>query len=204
MAQPSHRERAKARRRATIERAALRLFADQGYEATTIPQIADAADVAPRTVSLYFPSKTDLVMDAVDESAERLATMLSKQSRTASLVEIFGAWLESEYRRTDPELRAMRALMFEANPALRALKSVQTEHVLQLAMRALADQIGVPEEHSAVRIAVAAAVGVLDEYARIGAFDDDTRGAHDAAMTFLAAGLDALASVHSSPRRRSH
>ncbi|RJL22844.1 TetR/AcrR family transcriptional regulator [Bailinhaonella thermotolerans] len=56
------RERKKARTRALIQREALRLFREQGYAATTVEQIAEAAEVAPSTVFRYFPTKEDLVL----------------------------------------------------------------------------------------------------------------------------------------------
>ncbi|MYR59761.1 TetR family transcriptional regulator, partial [Streptomyces sp. SID625] len=53
----------------------MRLFAEQGYDGTTIADIAEAADVAPRTVSLYFPSKHDIALSVPDEVAARLTTV---------------------------------------------------------------------------------------------------------------------------------
>lgn len=58
---PGLRERKKARTKATIQREAVRLFREQGYTATTIEQIAEAAEVAPSTVFRYFSTKQDLV-----------------------------------------------------------------------------------------------------------------------------------------------
>ncbi len=49
MAQTGLRERSKARRRTAIIRAAYELFAERGYDATTVADIAEAAEVAPRT-----------------------------------------------------------------------------------------------------------------------------------------------------------
>ncbi len=59
---PGLRERKKARTRAQIREHALRLFLDQGYEATTVQQIADAADVSLSTLFRYFPTKAQLVL----------------------------------------------------------------------------------------------------------------------------------------------
>jgi len=61
------RERKKAKTRAAIQQHAFRLIRQQGYEQTTIEQIAEAAEVSPSTFFRYFPAKEDVVLyDAFD------------------------------------------------------------------------------------------------------------------------------------------
>ncbi len=56
------RERKKLKTKEAIQREAMRLFQDQGYEETTIEQIAAAAEISPSTFFNYFPTKEDVVL----------------------------------------------------------------------------------------------------------------------------------------------
>ncbi|MFD9962698.1 TetR/AcrR family transcriptional regulator [Amycolatopsis sp. NPDC058986] len=71
------RARKKARTRALIQRHALRLFAEQGYEVTTMDQIAAAAEVSPSTLFRYFPAKEQLVVS--DGGSPELAAAFRAQ-----------------------------------------------------------------------------------------------------------------------------
>src|ERR1700685_2769490 len=71
------RERKKARTRAALREHALRLFGEQGYHATTVEQIAAAAEVSPSTFFRYFPTKEDLVLQ--DDMDTRMIEALEQQ-----------------------------------------------------------------------------------------------------------------------------
>ncbi|MEV0699727.1 helix-turn-helix domain-containing protein [Saccharopolyspora sp. NPDC050389] len=65
------------RTRAAIEAAALKLFAEQGFANTTVEQIAEAADIAPRTFFRHFPSKDAVLFGDPSREAERMREVLA-------------------------------------------------------------------------------------------------------------------------------
>ncbi len=71
------RERKKARTREAIIDAALELFGRKGFDATTIEDIAAAADVSPRTFFRYFDSKVDLVMAHNEAHGDKIAPLIA-------------------------------------------------------------------------------------------------------------------------------
>jgi AcrR family transcriptional regulator len=87
------RERKKARTRATIRREALRLFREQGYQATTVEQIAAAAEVSPSTFFRYFPTKEDVVLQ--DDMEPLLIEALEHQPPEMGMVAAIRAAMRS-------------------------------------------------------------------------------------------------------------
>jgi len=81
------RERKKQRTRATLIDAAVELCNRQGYERTTVDQIAAVADVSPRTFSRYFATKEAVVLAFIDEVEELIALELAGQPPDISHVE---------------------------------------------------------------------------------------------------------------------
>ena len=70
------RSRKKLRTRGALQEAALKLFAEQGYEETTVAQIAALAEVGERTFFVYFPSKEDVLFNGSHEGFAELEQLI--------------------------------------------------------------------------------------------------------------------------------
>lgn len=82
------RERKKLKTKEAIQREALRLFQQQGYETTTIEQIAAAAEISPSTFFNYFPTKEDVVIfDRYDPMLESFILALPQDEPLSRSIE---------------------------------------------------------------------------------------------------------------------
>ena len=81
----SGRPRATSRR--TLERIALGLFAEQGFDATTVEQIADRAGVSRRTFFRYFDTKADVLWSEFDAEVQTLHRLLAEAPADRPLTE---------------------------------------------------------------------------------------------------------------------
>jgi AcrR family transcriptional regulator len=185
------RERSKARRRAAIIRAALELFAERGYDATTVADIAAAAEVAPRTVAMYFPSKQDIAMSRFSEEASSMLATLRARRPGEGVTSVIERWLRSDEREADRELKELSLRMFRANPQLNALRTARiAESVAEGAEMAAAD-LGLPPDAPGPRFVAAAAGAILVELVDFPP-GPQREEAITVAMRFLEAGIATL------------
>jgi AcrR family transcriptional regulator len=183
------RERSKARRREAILRAAYELFAERGFEATTIADIAERAEVSARTVTLYFPSKVDLALAQSAALADRLGAALRDRRPGWVTVDALEHWVRIELAdRSD--LDDLSERMFDLNPHLRAAANGRLAGVVQEGARLLAEEQGGSPDDFGPRMAAAAAAAVISELLHRRE-DADI----DAALAFLRAGLATLPSA---------
>jgi AcrR family transcriptional regulator len=185
------RERSKARRRAAIIRAALELFAERGYDATTIADIAAAADVAPRTVAMYFPSKQDIAMSRFTQSVDELTSALRTRAAGESATAVIGRWLLTGGPEHEKETKALSSRMFAANPDLNALRTARMTEAIAEGAQIIAHDTGTAPGDPGPRIAAIAAAAVLIELTDIPPGAERER-AVAAAIRFLDAGVATL------------
>lgn len=159
------RERAKARRRTAIQRAALELFVERGYEATTISDVAARAEVARRTVMLYFPAKIDLALSWFDEMGLRLRAAFATAPPNPDFVAVLEQWLGTEATTGDPALAALAWDMLERHPHLRALsRSRLVGRLTEQTAEAFSLRTGLEPTHPMFAIAGQALAAATDEY----------------------------------------
>ena len=192
---PGLSERKKARTRAAIREHALRLFREQGYDATTVDQIAEAADVSPSTFFRYFPTKEDVVLQddldllAIGAFEAQPADLSPIAALRAAAKDAFGALGEEELAR----LRETTELSLTI-PEVRAAAMDELTRTIDLIAGALARRVGRDPGDFAVRNFAGAVVGVImaanmpwEELAKEGGADMFER--IDAALAHLEAGL---------------
>lgn len=154
------RELKKARTRAAIQREALRLFRERGYDATTVEQVAQAAEVAHTTVFRYFPTKEDLVVsddaDPVFFDALRAqpADLSPVAALRAALREVFGGFSAEELAAGRD-----RTVLILSVPVLRGVAFGSFMDTLRTVNGILAERSGRPV--SDIRTLTGAAFGVM-------------------------------------------
>lgn len=159
----------KQRTRAAILSAAWRLFADHGYDAVTVQQVATAADVAPATVFNYFGTKEDLFFPRLEEFNEELAAMITQRPAGTSVLSAVGAYFASsggllagaatgDVRAAD-RLQTLNRVV-EESPALQARELAAMEKSTRALTAALLDDAGPGADEILARTAAAAIVGM--------------------------------------------
>jgi AcrR family transcriptional regulator len=119
------RERKKAQTRQALQDAALDLFVRQGFEQTTVEEIADACDVSPRTYFRYFPTKEDVLFADSQQRCAALVEVLAAQPPELAPFPALHAAMRAValgYRHERPVLLARTAIV-HGSPNLRAYKA---------------------------------------------------------------------------------
>ncbi len=190
MTEATLRERSRVKRRAAIEQAALRLFATQGYDQTTIAQVAAEAEVAPRTVSMYFTSKLHLALSYTTAAAQRLEQAIESRDDGSQTLDVVTAWLRSEFADHGDQMD-LTAAMLRANPEIRGAETAELTNAKQAVTSALATDLGRDPFDPVVAVAGGAFAGVIDVLIQLGQDGSASSGEFSAAVKMLRAVMKA-------------
>jgi len=145
------RERKKRQTRQYISDVATGLFLERGFDAVTIAEIAEAADVSVNTVYNYFPAKEDLFLDRSRGVVDRLARWVRGRAKGESAAAAVLREIREEVEAVSPRLGLMDGyarfmhVIHEA-PALRSRLWAIGQEVLDNLDEALREETGAPAD----------------------------------------------------------
>ncbi|MGW5868131.1 TetR/AcrR family transcriptional regulator [Streptomyces sp. NPDC055239] len=200
MAELGLRERKKLKTRIAIREATYRLIEEQGYEATTVEQIAEAAEVSASTVFRYFPTKEDIVL--TDEYDPFLEDELRARPADEPIVES----LRHVLRRAvgvgfteEPEISRLRTRLMVEVPAVRSRMLESMSVTGRMLCRVIAERTGRDPADLEVRVFSMGLIAALTETSAYWAehgHEDDLGDLVDRTLTMLTTGF---ASGHGTP-----
>jgi AcrR family transcriptional regulator len=195
-ATPGLRERKKQRTREAIVEAAFELFGERGFDGTTIADIAEAAEIAPRTFFSYFPSKDDVVFHDFEEKFAMFASWLREREPGTNTIDALRAGIGTtlgEADREDLEQKRLSKRLILENESLAAHAQHLRGKFAELLVKSVAEDLGDDPGDLRPRLVAAAAtaaMGVIDDTP-----DDDIEHSMetiDSLLVFLRGGLSAL------------
>ncbi len=186
------RERRKIKTKSSIQREALRLFLDKGYQATSIEDIAEAVEIAPSTFFAYFPSKVDvLLQDEFDPVL--IAAFNSQPSHLTPIAALRGAMHSVLTGLTAEQLDSFRerTALIARDAALRSAILNKFAGLRDEVSQVIARRVGRSATDFAVRNVAGALLGVLMSGLDVVADDPDPDliALLDAGLGHLEAGL---------------
>jgi AcrR family transcriptional regulator len=191
------RERKKRETHDALARAALQLFAERGYDETTLAEIADAAGVSTRTIFAYFPCKEDILFSTLQTMREALERALAERpAGTDALSALREFVVSSAHEKT--ELDQKLGQMICADATLASHKRARLTQLQEVLAAAIADDLGTAPDDLRAQVAAAsltAAFEVLERQERdvqAPPTADEIAAAIDPIISFVRAGLHAL------------
>ena len=158
---PGLRERKKAKTRTLIQEHALRLFAERGYDETSVEEIAEAAEVSPSTVFRYFPTKPDLVI--YDDLDERMIEAFAAQPPELTAVQALRASFRTGFggiAGEELELQRVRERLMRSVPELEAAMLGEFARSVREVAELVAERSGRPADDDQVLALAGAVIGL--------------------------------------------
>ncbi|MFJ4242065.1 TetR/AcrR family transcriptional regulator [Streptomyces iakyrus] len=191
--QPGLRERKKIKTRRAIRSATYALVAERGYDATTVQQIAERAEVSPSTVFRYFPTKEDIVVtdDWGPVVAQELRSRPPGEAWADTLRKVLRTALDLSLAE-EPEVTRLRTRLGVEVPAVRARMAESMAATGRLLREALAERSGLDPDSLELRVFAMSVMGGLMEVSQYWAetgHRDDIRDLVDRALDVMEHGL---------------
>ena len=192
---PGLRERKKQKTRETIVTVALELFAQRGYEQTTVGEIAEAAEVSPRTIFSYFQSKEDILFWDLPDLQERLAKALRERPEGATALDALREFILGSLVPDESDM--VRRCVVDQDETLRRNKRARWAPLEQLVVEAIAEDLNAGADDIRPQIVAASLIAAFDAvHEQAGEAQsvspEQALAVLDDVMDFLRGGLDAL------------
>jgi AcrR family transcriptional regulator len=158
---PGLRQRKRQQTRERLTRAAMALFLERGFEATTLDDIAAAADVSRRSFFHYFASKEDVVFAWHEESTAALIAAVAARPASESMLTAAETAIAAMARQLEPGEAIAMARLKRDNPALQARDQVKYEKLERALAEALGKRAGHKTERLQARLVAMIATGAM-------------------------------------------
>jgi AcrR family transcriptional regulator len=155
------RERKRRQTRERLTRVAMALFLARGFEATTLDDIASAADISRRSFFHYFASKEDVVFAWQEESSAALITAVAARPANESMLTAAENAISAMVRQLEPGEAMAMAQLKRDNPALQARDQVKYEKLERALAEALGKRAGHKTERLQARLVAMIATGAM-------------------------------------------
>jgi AcrR family transcriptional regulator len=192
------RERKKQKTRELIAGTALALFAERGYQATTVAEIADAAEVSERTVFAYFPTKEDILFSDHLTLELSLAQALAERPAGAPALDVLRDFLVENLGRSDDQAR-MRWHIVSHDELLRSHQRARQAAFGEVIAAAIALDLGEDVDDLRPQLVTAAVIAAFTatyehrfSVRSRSASREQAVAVIDEAITFLRGGLEAI------------
>jgi AcrR family transcriptional regulator len=158
---PGLRARKRHQTRERLTRAAMALFLDRGFEATTLDDIAAAADISRRSFFHYFASKEDVVFAWQEESTAALIAAVAARPANESMLAAAENAIAAMIRQIEPGEAIAMARLKRDNPALQARDQVKYEKLERALAEALSRRAGHKTQKLEARLVAMIATGAM-------------------------------------------
>jgi AcrR family transcriptional regulator len=158
---PGLRQRKRQQTRERLTQAAMALFLERGFEATTLDDIAAAADISRRNFFHYFASKEDVVFAWQEESTAALITAVAARPANESMLAAAENAILAMVMELKPGEAIAIARLKRDNPALQARDQVKHEKLERALAEALSRRTGHKTEKLQARLVAMIATGAM-------------------------------------------